>query len=81
MDLPEDLSEDFINIGRILILKALRDMKNDDVNLNEIEFDERIEEVYRNILHPDFFPREGLVHAEKSPRIDEYGQTTVEELK
>jgi len=81
MDLPDDLSEDFINIGRILILKTLRDMKNEDVDLNEIEFDERIEEVYRNILHPDFFPREGLVHAKKSPRIDEYKQKTVEELR
>jgi len=81
MDLPDDLSEDYINIGKILMLRALRDMKKDNVDLNQIEFDERIEEVYRNILHPDFFPRKGLVEIKKSPGIHELKEETMEELK
>jgi len=81
MDLPDDLSEDYINIGKILMLRTLGEMKNDGVDLNEIEFDERIEEAYRNILHPDYFPRKGLVKKQKSPGIHEFKQETVEELK
>jgi len=81
MDVWTDLSEDYKNIGRILILRSFRDMKEDDVNLNEIEFDEKIEEVYRNITHPDIFPREGLVGIAKEAQIDEYLQETVEDMK
>ena len=76
-----NLSEDYKNIGRILMLHAFRDMKEDNVNLNEIKFDEKIEEVYRNILHPDLFSRDGLVGIVREARIDEYLQETVEEMK
>jgi len=76
-----DLSEDYMNIGKILTLRAFRDMNEDNVNLNEIKFDEKIEEVYRNILHPDLFPRDGLVGIVKEARIDEYLQETVEDMK
>jgi len=81
MDVWTDLSEDYKSIGRILILRAFKDMKEDDVNLNEINFDEKIEEVYRNITHPDIFPRDGLVGIVNDPGIDEYLQETVEEMK
>jgi hypothetical protein len=76
-----NLSEDYKNIGRILMLHAFRDMKEDNVNLNEIKFDEKIEEVYRNILHPDLFSRDGLVGIVKDAYMDEYLQETVEEMK
>ena len=81
MDLPDDLSEDYINVGKILILRVLRDMKKDNVNLNELAYDEKIEEVYRDILHPNFFPRDGLVHIKISPGIHEFKQKTMEESK
>jgi len=81
MDVWTDLSEDYMSIGRIFILCAFRDMKEDNVNLNEIKFDEKIEEVYRNITHPEIFPRDGLVGIVKEARIDEYLQETVEDMK
>ena len=76
-----DCTQDYITIGRILILRGMRDMKKDDVDLNKVNYDKLIEELYRDLENPEMFPREGLLTKHKKLEMDDYSRKTLEKLR
>ena len=76
-----DLSQDYINVGKILILRAMRDMQKNKINLNELEYDEKIEEVCRNFVYTELFSRTDLLEIKNSLEMNNYSEKTMEELK
>ena len=79
--MPDTYYSDCLSVGRILMLKFFKNMKDSGEDLNTLPYDEYIEMVYRNIENIEYFPRKTIFDKNRKLEQDDYSQATAEEFK